>query len=401
MVTGDGAYIKKINRSLILKEIVKHGYISRADLSKTTGLNKATISVQVSDLLEEKLVYETKHEHQAIGRRPIMLSINAQVGYVLGIDLDYPTTQFTISDLAGTPVEHHIIQLDTKDYNTVTKLIADQIDTYKERYSHALYGLISAIIGVHGTINTDESLHFIPKFNWRKKDLKATLLQSVDLPITIENNANLAAYSERVYNHHQDYDLLSILLTSGIGVGIIINGGLYKGYHGYAGEMGHMIISPDGKPCSCGNHGCWERYASEPRILDELSVTLNKPNLSFDDIQEFIDEQNLQVVECFKRFIKYLAIGINNIINMHNPETIVLNSKLLKLYPKAIEELKSHLNCSISRYRNIVLSDLADRACVLGACALAIEQFLEVPELILTIPEAALHLEATESPLTV
>src|SRR5699024_10605429 len=104
MITGDGAYIKKINRGIILGKIIEHELISRADLSKITGLNKATISVQVADLLDEELIYETTQEHNVVGRRPIMLSINNDAGYVLGIDFDYRHIQYTVSDLGGNPV---------------------------------------------------------------------------------------------------------------------------------------------------------------------------------------------------------------------------------------------------------------------------------------------------------
>ena len=88
MVTGDGAYIKKLHRTLILQKIIEHGFISRAEIAKITGLNKATISVQVADLLKEKLVTETEQKHNAVGRRPIMLSINGDAGCVLGVDID-------------------------------------------------------------------------------------------------------------------------------------------------------------------------------------------------------------------------------------------------------------------------------------------------------------------------
>src|SRR5699024_7535162 len=105
MRTGDGAYIKQLNRGLILQEIIKNGKISRADLSKRTSLNKATISVQVADLLEEDLIYESREEHNTIGRRPIMLGINNSCGYILGIDIDTPKIQFAVADLSGIIVE--------------------------------------------------------------------------------------------------------------------------------------------------------------------------------------------------------------------------------------------------------------------------------------------------------
>lgn len=104
MLTGDAAYIKQMNRCLLLSKIIEHGMISRADLAKITGLNKATISVQVSDLVSEELIIETKQEHKNLGRRPIMLSINDQAGFALGIDLDKNTITFTLSTISGTPI---------------------------------------------------------------------------------------------------------------------------------------------------------------------------------------------------------------------------------------------------------------------------------------------------------
>src|SRR5690625_4464847 len=97
MITGDGAYIKQINRGVILREIIIHQSISRAELAKITGLNKATISVQVADLLKDDLIIETEQIHHAVGRRPIMLSINRHVGYVLG---DRKSTRLNSSHVA-------------------------------------------------------------------------------------------------------------------------------------------------------------------------------------------------------------------------------------------------------------------------------------------------------------
>ncbi len=119
MVIGDGQYIKQLNRSLILNKIIESGKISRADLSKITGLNKATISVQVANLLDEELIVETREEHTAIGRRPIMLSINKEAAYFLGIDLDYHTITYFISDLQGNIISEEVVENIKKDYQSV------------------------------------------------------------------------------------------------------------------------------------------------------------------------------------------------------------------------------------------------------------------------------------------
>src|SRR5690625_1620127 len=251
MVTGDGAYIKKINREISLKNIISSDMVSRAELTKITELNKATIAVQVASLLDDALIYETKQEHHVVGRRPIMLSINREAGYVLGIDLDYKHIQYTVSDLHGYPVHSESIILETDDYDEIVYLLIQHIKAYQKKYTNSHYGLISVMIGIHGTVNNDELIYFVPKYQWHNKDLKAALIKEIELPINIENNANLSAFAENVYKYHQSNDLLTILLASGIGAGIMTDGELHKGYNGFAGEMGHMIISPDGEPCAC------------------------------------------------------------------------------------------------------------------------------------------------------
>lgn len=382
MVTGDGAYIKKINRSLILQKIIEHRFISRAELSKITGLNKATISVQVSDLLEEKLVRETQQEHNSVGRRPIMLSINGNAGYVLGIDLDYKKVRYRIADLQGNMIETEIYKLETENYEEIVQILIKQIKTFKNRYSQCDYGLIQTIIGVHGTVNNDYSILFVPRFEWRNKNLKADLENALDISILIENTANLSVYAERVYHHHHSNNLLSITLSSGIGAGIMNNGKLVKGYDGYAGEIGHMIISPYGKKCKCGNHGCWELYAAEPVIFSSLMEKLDLPSLTYHDLKQLINENDTITCEEMKKFISSVSIGLNNMINFYNPETLVLNSEVLHLYPNVVEEIKKNLHSSVSVYKKIELSELGVYASVQGACALAIQNFLDVQEVI-------------------
>ncbi len=200
------------------------------------------------------MIIETKLEHNVVGRRPIMLSINKSAGYVLGIDLDYKNIQYMVADLSGKPVHYESVDIETDQYEEIVSLLTEQIKKYKNQFANSRYGLVSVMIGVHGTVNKDdESIFFIPTYQWQNKTLREDLTKELDIDISIQNNANLSAYAERVYKHHESNHLLSIMLSSGIGVGIMVDGKLHKGYNGYAGEMGHMIISQNGKPCRCGN----------------------------------------------------------------------------------------------------------------------------------------------------
>ncbi len=389
MITGDGAYIKKINRRIILENIIKYGLISRADLSKITSLNKATISVQIADLLEEGLICETQQEHNTVGRRPIMLSINAHAGYVLGIDLDYKQIQYTLSDLQGNSVLNHIEYLQTDEYEEIIKILIKHINKYNKKCSDTRFGLVTVVIGVHGIVNKNESINFVTNYQWHNKNLKDDLKKKLDLNIHIENNANLSAYAEKVYKHYSCQHLISIEFSSGVGAGIIVDGMIQKGHHGYAGEIGHMIIYPNGMPCKCGNRGCWGRYTSAPNFIAKLADQLNNSSLTIKDIQNLIVEDDAVIYEKIEKYISDISIGLNNVINFYNPETLVLNSEILKIIPNVIEKIQNHLSSAVSHYCKIVLSEFGNKACVMGACALAIQRFLEVPELRLTTLEKA------------
>ncbi|MGM0876205.1 MAG: ROK family protein [Bacillota bacterium] len=384
MAIGDAAFIKKMNRSLIISKIIEQGMISRADLSKVTKLTRATISVQAADLLEEELIVESHHEHNNVGRKPIMLSLNLKAGYALGIDLDYRHITFTLSDLMGNPICFDIVEIQNSNYNEILEILIKQIKVYEEKCSKSRFGIIGIVIGIHGIVTKDEIINFVPRHKWQNKNLKGDLEKEFKIDIHIENNANLCSFAERVFKRHQSENLLSISMYSGIGLGVLINGELLKGYHGYAGEMGHMIIVPDGMQCNCGNLGCWELYASEGSFFKQLTEKHQKQNLTYKDVQELLMSEDPLTCNLLEQFIKYVSIGLNNIINLLNPETLVLNSELLKLVPDAENKIKSHLTSSISHYNELLISELGKHATVMGACALAIKNFLEVPEISLT-----------------
>ncbi|MCK9858852.1 ROK family protein [Paenibacillus sp. ATY16] len=384
MITGDASYIKKMNRSLILKEILKEGMLSRADVSKVTALTRATVSGQVSDLLEEELVIEKEIEYNQVGRKPIMLSINAEAGYAIGIDLEYDRISFAISDLQGSLVLSDAIKLQNNAYADILTLLTGQIKHYQERFAASRYGIIGIVIAIHGLVSTDEVIHYIPSFDWHDVPLKSDLENALGLQVKLENNANLSAFAERVFFHHETNDLLSVTLHSGIGMGMMINHSFFRGQDGFAGEIGHMIVMPGGLPCNCGNQGCWEKYASETSVLQLLRAKKPDADITYAQIERWMEEKDPDVTDIMEQFLYYLSIGLNNIINIYNPEVVVLDSELLRIYPDSLPLIESNLNSRVSHYREIKISTIGKQSCVLGACAIAIQNFLQVP--ILNLP---------------
>ncbi|MCM3626866.1 ROK family protein [Paenibacillus glycanilyticus] len=381
MITGDASYIKKMNRSLILKEILKEGMLSRADVSKATALTRATVSGQVADLLDEELVVEKEIEYNLVGRKPIMLTINAEAGYAIGIDLEFDQISFAISDLQGSLVLSDTIKLQTTSYPDILSLLIAQIKHYRERFAASRHGIIGIVIAIHGLVSTDEVIHYIPSFDWHDVPLKRDLEHALGLEVKLENNANLSAFAERVFFHHETDDLLSVTLYSGIGMGMMINDSFFRGRDGFAGEIGHMIVVPGGQPCNCGNKGCWEKYASETSVLQLLRAGKPDVEITYAHIERWIRDKDQEVTEIMEQFIYYLSIGLNNIINIYNPEVVVLDSELLRIYPDSLRIIEQNLNSRVSHYREIKISTIGKKSCALGACALAIQNFLQVPVL--------------------
>jgi predicted NBD/HSP70 family sugar kinase len=237
-------------------------------------------------------------------------------------------------------------------------------------------------------VNKDETIHFVPRLKWYDIDLKRDLQKVISVPIYLENNANVCSFAERVYVHHETDNLVSVTLYSGIGVGIMMNNELFHGHNGFAGEAGHMIIEPGGKPCNCGNKGCWEKYSSESSIFHYLSEKRKINDITYEQIQKWMDEGDSDVHKVMEESIYYLSIGLNNLINIYNPEVLVLHSELLRMYPQSLIKISENLTSSISHYRNMYISSLGKKSSVLGACAIAIKHFLDVPMLNLPYNES-------------
>lgn len=381
MLSGDSSHIRQMNRALILSKIIEYGSISRSDLAKVTGLNKSTLSVQAADLLAENLIVETHVEHNNPGRKPIALSINEEAGYALGIDLDGTKFTFVLSTLLGVPVRFHTVELATHSYIEVITFLTEQITRLKNDCDHTTYGLVGVALGIHGIVDNDEVIRYLPHHQWHDKNVKEDLSTALELPIYVQNNANLSAYSEVVFMHHRSEHLISLSLHSGIGLGMMVQGESMKGYHGFAGEIGHMIIVPSGKVCSCGNFGCWEQYASEASFMKTLASMKNKKSVNFQDIEHWIQRRDDITLTALDHYMVYIAVGLNNVINLFNPEVLILNSQLLQIYADALPLLKARLCSLISQPCEIHISEFGERACVMGACALVIKNFLHVQEL--------------------
>jgi len=272
MNTGDQSLIKNMNRRIILETMIEEGSISRIQLAKLTGLNKTTITSQISELLKDEIVVETRQDKSTGGRKPILLSMNHTAGYAIGIEMDVDCIWFLLTDLAGNIQIRHSEGVRGLSLEETSEVLIKNIKQLIEFAPHSRYGIVGIGIGVHGIVNSNQQIVFATHSNWRNVNLREKLMEIFKVPIYIDNNTNLCAFAEKTF-FVDDSNMLCLTISSGIGLGIIIDNKVYRGFNGFAGEIGHMIIHEEGRPCSCGNRGCWERYASEKAFLKELAIS--------------------------------------------------------------------------------------------------------------------------------
>lgn len=383
MKTGDLNLVKKINKSIVLTTIQRHSPISRAEISEQTGLNKATVSSLVAELIEDHLIKETGPGKSKGGRRPVILYFNQSAGHAIGIDLGVNYILIVLTDLNGAIVVEKQVKLNTSNEKDVIHLLKDFISDLQGQAPESPYGIIGIGIGIPGITDNAEKILYAPHLSWRHIDLKAELEKVFQIPITINNEANAGAHGEKLYGAGKDIaNLIYVSAGIGIGTGIIIHDELFKGASGSSGEMGHMIIDVHSKRkrCRCGNYGSWEQYASEQALLDE-ALTLpslhGQTDLHLEGLIQQANAGNQEVRDLFYKIGKYLGIGMVNIANTFNPNAIILGNRLSMLKNWVTTAIEKELEQRLFPFQNVTfkVSSLGVYSCALGSAAFAIDQF--------------------------
>ncbi|EFM11172.1 ROK family protein [Paenibacillus curdlanolyticus YK9] len=377
--TGDQTMIKKINTAIVLDAILKGGLISRAQISEQTGLNKATVSSLVLDLIDSRLVDEIGQGESNGGRKPVMLLFNAKAGYAVGIDLGVNYIRGVLTDLLGNVVEDREWSMKRPDMASGLKQLFSCMEELIARAPESPYGIVGIGIGVPGIVDDTGTILFAPNLAWERVELQRLVEEQFGVPVTIDNEANAGAQGEQKYGAgrgipHQIYVSVGI----GIGTGIILNKELYKGASGFSGELGHLSIEYQGKPCRCGNRGCWELYASENALL-ERAAELGLPD-ELDGVIASAEAGDARAIELFRSIGDYLGAGIANIVNVFNPNVVIIGNRVSRAsrwLEAAVQEAVDRRTLPYHRERmRILFAELQDRSAVRGAAYYAIDAFL-------------------------
>ncbi|WP_145414503.1 ROK family transcriptional regulator [Paenibacillus xylanexedens] len=378
-ITGDQMLVKKINKSIVLDTIRRHAPLSRAKLSEVTGLNKATVSNLVADLISDELVQEIGPGESSGGRKPLMLLFRGTAGYAVGLELSVTRLKGVLTDLEGHIVAEYAVDLEQHDATSVFEQLKLAARHLMDQAPSSPHGVIGIGIGVPGMVDEQGTVLFAPNLKWEMVPLQAMMEESFNLPVTIDNEANAGARGELNFGAGVGVrHLIYISAGIGIGSGIMVDGELYKGAWGYAGETGHMSIEAEGLPCSCGNRGCWELYASEK--VYEHPNQQHLPAYTTKELIEHARNGHQDVIALYDIIGRKLGVGITNIVNSFNPERIIIGGPLSEAKPWIESALKQVVEERTLPYHRRSLqvewAALGSRSTRIGAAYSAISQFL-------------------------
>ncbi|WP_413378143.1 ROK family transcriptional regulator [Alkalihalobacillus sp. 1P02AB] len=330
-VTGDSELIKRINLSIVINTIREKGPISRVEIAKLSKLNKATVSSLVDELLEKDYVVEIGAGRSSVGRKPILLNFNDSSGYVIGIEVNVGFIKAVVINLSAEVIAKRKIPTSTNE-KEVMKSLYDVIDEMKGLVPECSLGVVGIGISVAGIVNYETgTLVSAPNAGLHNIPLKHLVESYSGIRTIVDNDCNASAIGEYYFGSGKGRDQLILLSLSahGIGTGIFVNGEVFRGRNGFAGEMGHMTINMVGPLCNCGNRGCWELYAS-PRAL--IQDYMEKKGLvdapTVEEIIEMANQNDKEAISALTQVGEYLGVGLSNVVNTFDTEAIIIRGAM-------------------------------------------------------------------------
>ncbi|PRO67010.1 ROK family transcriptional regulator [Alkalicoccus urumqiensis] len=397
-MTGSFQLMKSLNRSLVLNIIRTEGAISRTETAKKAGLTPPTVSTIVSELLEEGLIREGQTGVSSGGRKPILLSINHNSRYVIGVDVGTEEVRAALTNLNADVLAVKKKQLvpgmnEEEFLSIVIGLVQSMLEEKAADGAH----VIGIGVGMHGIVDhTKGESIYAPHFGFQNMPIKVPLEEAFQLPVHVENDVRSMALAELWFGGGRNSeDLLVINVGHGIGAGCIVNGRIYRGRHHIAGEIGHMIVDLNGRQCTCGGYGCLHTVASGIRIRERViqEITLGRKTAVLDEVdgeKERIDGETVHraamkgdyyAQEVLAEVGRFLGVGITNLIHALNPDKIIIGGGVSKAGDYIFKPLQKVVGTravtDAAKKTEIELSKLGDTAAIRGAATLVLSELYD------------------------
>jgi predicted NBD/HSP70 family sugar kinase len=314
---------RRINRDIVLELIRASQPISRADLSRLSGLQRSTVSQIVEQLIEEKWVCEGAVASPPRGRRPTLLGLNEDL-VVIAVDLHPTLATVATVDLNGRLLDRSIAPI-TTEAAASTRLIADCIERMRSVLPRKSIEGIG--IALPGRVDpATQRMIFAPNLHWPDYDLKGAMEAATGLPVRMENAATACLLAEITFRRMDGVrDIVLVTVSEGVGTGVFANGHLVSGHHGLAGEFGHVPLDPAGVRCGCGRKGCWETFASCTAALRYYkALEPGSRAATFNELLTLAEGGDAHAAEALAEQALYIGRGLRLIIAGLSPAVILI-----------------------------------------------------------------------------
>ncbi|NAS23013.1 ROK family protein [Herbidospora sp. NEAU-GS84] len=374
--------VRKGNRGMLLRTLYFGGPRSRHELTGLTGLSAATISTMTGDLLTEKILMEAGQVDSDGGRPRVLLRVNPVYAYLIGVDVAETHVRVELFDLEMTEKARvdYTLRPSHHDIELVARRILAGIDVVLADGQVTAAQVLGVGIGVPGIVErgASDALIHAKTFGWDGVPLGALMRAGTSLPVFIDNGAKTMGQAELWFGAGRGADhAVIVLIGSGVGATVVADGQAVRGTSNSAGEWGHTKIEMNGRPCRCGSRGCLEAYIGAEGLLARAGVpaqTTDWPSALgrvLADGGPVVDET-----------LTYLGTGLANLINMLNPERILIGGWAgLMIGERHLDQIRVVVgeNSLTQPYNatSIVLGELGPDAVAMGAATLVLEEFLD------------------------
>lgn len=381
--------IRRRNLSTLLRQVHLRGAMSRAQLTAAMGLNRSTIKALVEELTDVGLVTETIPETTLRAGRPSHLVVpRSDTAYVLAANIGVDTVTVAAVGVGGVVLARHEYRLRGPGVkpDAVVKRLCDEFARLQTKVSGCAW-LAGVGVGMPGAVRrVDGWIEFAPNLMWSGVPFGELLTRrlNTNVAVRIGNDGDLGALAEHVRGAGRGIDNVIYLAGEvGVGGGIIVDGHIVSGAQGYAGELGHMIVNPAGRRCRCGSRGCFETEVGEEAVLVACGRDAAGGRAAMREVFEAASNGEQCALDGLHQIAVWVARGLASLVNIFNPEVIILGGPLSSLFFLTGEVIRSEMESmtTLANQRQVRLEQpgLGEDSSLMGAAELAFEHLLDDP----------------------
>lgn len=379
---GHPRILREINRKNIIEALRKSAPLSRTELARKVDLSLPSVSRIIDVLLKEGVLLEVGKGDSRGGRKPTLLEFNPHHRFVFGADVSRQTT-VVLCDLQGTILERREIPVRPSfGPQKVVTTVLEAVESMRQHAGVPDHRVVGLGVSVPGFLfKNAQMVDGSPFAGWESTDVEAVFASLSPYPVTIDNVARASAMAEILYGWGRSFhSFFYFYLDWGTGGGVVYRGKVVRGLNGSCGEVGHTTIHPEGIPCYCGNRGCLEQYTSTAAILRTIKETMGV-ELSFAEVITRYLEEDPLVIAVLRQAGYFLGKGIANVINLLNPQAVVLGGELSQRFPVYVEEsivsARENIFALAAQETPIVISQVGKEEVVLAVAQMVLSRYLE------------------------